>query len=399
MSLVAQLSPSQITHVPLIVADILHRTLTDEEECYVFRTLADSSAAANSVALPARISAVIREIATALVVPTPNPNTNDAETFISAGAVSLAGEDTEAHVLSDERTHGANVDVRSLFDLPTLRALQLVLAPEMLEKKIYIVLDTLNAVNFKFDDISSTERTWDLVPNASFVAGAAAYKGSLTNIISMRITSIIVPTAFRRNPRFINLLVKELRTQSTILDERARTHFTFSAISYDAIAFNPQVRRNVSELRVANMGRYHFAMPISELTSITLSFGDATRSIPWPTAHSAIDLSTSGIQPPLLDVLIIEWLGFNDNITEIGDFVYILGYTTADPIADAELIAKVNGGPLLVVTDPNERGNHMDVYLGAVYNWSGATPGVAMAYNPTRRPIVTMQFTVMPDGG
>lgn len=371
------LSAAQIDQFQSAVSTLLRHKLTVSEEMVVLHSLSTAAYPCTKQGL----ANAVRDIATSFITKTNAPGRSEA-----------MDSDTSLHYLQD-----ALVNVPEVFGLTMLRRLQTVFNQSSVTKKKYLTLDTSNAVNYDPLAGDVTQMTWLLSADGLFNPGDAPFKGEFGNITAMRMTDVTLPVNKWRTPRFLELLVVELRVQSMIINERARTHFTFIEYPFKRISFEATTNDNISEMRITNYGKFVFQDPITELISITLAFTDSGRVIPFPRAYTAFDLLLTVVSPnvPILGVTRITLVPTSvaGAPYSLGDHVIIQDFTTGDFAADVLVIDFVNraeGHTVTSITVP--QGSLRLEMAGAHTITTVASAAYAELVNTDRRPIMNIEF-------
>lgn len=211
-------------------------------------------------------------------------------------------------------------------DIPTL---QMLINPSSSLKKNYIVLDT------RHRDISSdtgstiSSFTWNFLNNSAInTEGAVNSLGNVQNVVKVQTGDIRIPyqdQMFLNHLRRISLFIQEFSSQSYIAQEGWRYHFMFSS----------QVESNMVNCATLNKAdaTFEFAKPITQLNSITISFGCPFEKIQFDVDRMLMNFAYTN--PATLTSLTPHNL-------QTGDQIYITTFTTNDTNTDSAIIAAVN---------------------------------------------------------
>lgn len=217
-------------------------------------------------------------------------------------------------------------------------SIQRMLNPQASIRKNYIILDT------RYKSASSNGQTtfsWNFLNNSTNVVGGVNSIGGVKSVTAIQCPSIRIPykeSVFISSYKRVTMLINELSGQSYIGQEGARFHFMFKAeIDGNMIELTPVPSYN-------NEGVFKFTKPITQLDTITISFGNPLQPI-------IFDADTL-----LMAVQYTNPVGFVATVPhtlQTGDQVYVTAFTTNDPTADSAAIATINrsAGYNIVVTD------------------------------------------------
>lgn len=225
-----------------------------------------------------------------------------------------------------------NINISKIFGTDNLKLIQRIINPRSIIKRQYV---SLNSVNRRIDLDTTNTSTWFYTPDG-FIDNGITTTLRFKNIIGMRINNIAYDSFYSQRSRLYNLLIKEFSAQSFNAHENRKFHFMFQ----DSLYITPIPAGSVNsnrQLRILNGGRYKFYKPITELNSLTLSFGNVTKEMPFPLSRRYIRAATILKSNPvqLITTSTIEKY-------ESGDIVRFVNFTTANPITDQNLIAEVN---------------------------------------------------------
>ena len=215
--------------------------------------------------------------------------------------------------------------------------------PQAAYRKNYILLDSrYRDTSQDGVGISFSSLKWNFLANTTTASnGGVNSVGDVQNIVSFGTGDIRLPyqnnvlvNAYRR----VSLLVNEWSGQAYIGQEGRKFHLMFKAA----------IDGNMIDCNALSDGRtkFEFAKPITQLDTLTLSFG-------------------CPLEPVLFDMdRMLMAITYSDTMTltsqlphrlQTGDQVYITGFTTNDPTTDVTTINKVNdpSGYNCNVLDPN----------------------------------------------
>jgi hypothetical protein len=259
-------------------------------------------------------------------------------------------------------------------------ALQQMVNPRAAYRKNYILLDSRyrdtsqdgGAVNF------STMR-WNFLANTATASdGGVNSVGDVQQVVAFSTGDIRLPyqnnvlvNAYRR----VSMLINEWSGQAYIGQEGRKFHLMFKA----------DIDGNMIDCKALGDGKttFEFAKPITQLDTITLSFGCPLEPVLFDIDR--LHMAVSYTNPVVLTSTIPHRL-------QTGDQVYVMGFTTNAPVADVTTINKMNDstGYNCVVTGPTSI-ELTDVDLSALTG--PITPLNVLVYFGSKRIFVPVELT------
>lgn len=252
--------------------------------------------------------------------------------------------DDEVQIDTAERKQ----NIAKLLDMSTLTSARLMLNPEATFKRQVIFLDSLNQNNKLVGKYS-----WGVSLDKTFTKGYVNIIPNVQRIVALRMLAfnyIYIPDLLITNPDFCynrwTVLIEELRAQSYICRSGFNYHFMCTPERGAAVDLYGTTRYRYDWYTVNfSDGYYWFNKPLTELSNITLAFGNPFDEFPM---HTNVAYGTAGksgggnltvtfTEPPYF---------YNENM-------YIKQFTTTTPGADAALIATINSTAYYVTFPPS----------------------------------------------
>lgn len=219
------------------------------------------------------------------------------------------------------------VDVDSFLGNNSIESLQKIINPELVKVNSYILLDTRYRI---LEDDGTNQFVWNFVNNESVSQGSVNAIGDIQNITAMRVYPIRIPYNSGADNEYdrVSLYIQEFSAQSFIAQENRRFHFLFDTSVEDRwINLNPFN---------FNDGYFRFRNPIARLEQLTISFGRPLDPVVFDTdrMNAEIDNADYGT--------VTQFTTTSNHNLETGDFVYITGFTSQNPISDNAAISAIN---------------------------------------------------------
>ena len=256
-----------------------------------------------------------------------------------------------------------NYNVKSFLNQSDLISLFRLLNPQLKQKKAYITLDSKYATYSE----SNTKLRWELIEGLTETDTSFNVVGGLKNVISIKIYSVLITPQFTSSMKRGTILIDEFAAQSFVAPNGRRYHMmgllndpalpiSIGARSTVAIdyGYTPDISvRNKYEILAGfrfNEGVYNFNQPITTFNSLTLSFGNPFNLINMrkhiiPNCY----FETIHYQALSGDILDDDYYGNFDLVCPEPHFITntiyslkIIGFTTDDPVTDAEWITYMN---------------------------------------------------------
>jgi hypothetical protein len=265
-------------------------------------------------------------------------------------------------------SHGTNIV--EIFGIDTYDDLLKTIIPEKYYKKHYVLLDSKNR-NRSVDDPNLL--TWNYVPNKQTTNNAVTTVGSLEDIISMKIYQLIMPYDLNdvNQQSRISVLIKEFETQSSIVSESIKYHFVGRYIQ--------PVGSIRSRLHFED-NKYDFYTPFKFVDTFTVQF--KMPDVPIELHNDILPATFTYGNPTVLNM--------PTHYTRTGHYVYIEGFNTDDPVADAAIITLMNQLDGHVCTRLS------DTTLSIAVDTTTVTPTVGLSvsvYLGSQRIIIPIEFT------
>jgi hypothetical protein len=237
--------------------------------------------------------------------------------------------------------------------------------PSSKYRKVYIMLDSRYAASNDGYNIS-----WNFQNNENVADGSVNAVGVIRDIVSIRLLDFYmhlytaISTGIVGNYGAITVHIKEFDAQSFITQTGTKFHF-WGKLWYNAnnnpsatyqrlISFSDGsdedgINENYYRLQDGNQGEFKFATPLTELNTLTLNFGNPMNPIPLDQASFPFSYipGTTILGTPV-NIHIDTTLLLTDLNTYLAP-IYISGFNTSDPVADAELINFLNNPPCVLI--------------------------------------------------
>lgn len=170
-----------------------------------------------------------------------------------------------------------NVSIDTFLGINDLNTLKMLLNPESLYVKYYVVLDSNNR-NTSAEGTTISKFTWDYAETQNLQTGVAVSVGNVRDVICMRLYQPRMPfvSAMDGSAGRVSVLIEEFKAQSFICNNGWRFHFLYVPDFY-----NMDLSANTLELAIQdyNDGLFYFRKPITTFNTLTLLFGDPTELI------------------------------------------------------------------------------------------------------------------------
>jgi hypothetical protein len=266
-------------------------------------------------------------------------------------------------------------NVEKLFGATDKFQLQQILNPQAQRRSAYISMDS----KYRLTSNGGTDSiVWNFLNNSAINAqGAVNSIGVVQNLVAIKVNRIRIPylDSADNTHKKITMLIEEFRAQSYIGQENRRYHFQFS----------PEIDGNQINLIPwpggIETGKFNFRTPITQLNTLTVSFGAPLTSILFEkdrlqaaVTHTANGLFTVTEPHNLLT----------------GDVVSFTDFTSLTPAVDEQVLNLVNApeGNNVVVIDAFNF--EINVDLTAIIN--PLAPQVVFVYFESKRVIIDMEL-------
>jgi hypothetical protein len=174
-----------------------------------------------------------------------------------------------------------SIEISNLLGINDLKELKLYMNPESMYEHYYVVLDSEWRNTTNENPTSIQQFTWNYAPTQNVSHGFCNSVGTVHNIVGMRIYQPCIPylAAMNTNGKRVSILVQEFNAQAFITEIGTRFHFLL----------RPQYITSTTRIELStedyNDGIFTFDKPFTEITSLTLVFGDPinvlTFSVPF----------------------------------------------------------------------------------------------------------------------
>jgi hypothetical protein len=275
----------------------------------------------------------------------------------------------------------ASIDVVSVFGLNNMTDIQNLFNPASKSEKNILVFDS----RYRSLETDGTQLfRWNYVPTANIVRqGTVNSVGEIRNVVEMRLMQPVFPALSTLNTTTnrVSILIQEFITQSIVASGTNNYHWITRITSGQSDKF--------VELQTEhyNDGSFICRKPITELSTLTFSFGDPLEPIIFPPDRSNIVFLSYGATT-------LVQSASPHNLTA-GDRIFITDFITANPDADASAISYMNNPFGIVInTIPTS-----DTFVIPV-DTTGITPIVDLSiscYFEAFRFIFAIEFTVLTD--
>lgn len=239
------------------------------------------------------------------------------------------------------------INIASIFGIKDKYQLQRSLHPQLQYTKNYIILDSKNRVPSN----NLQQMQWLYLSDATFQQGTVNTKGQVRDLIGIRMYPLRAAQNFgisgAYNPTY-TLLIEEFKAQSFIGHQGRNFHFMLRQTPNPTTPPTaPAVAQQ--ELMPMNDGYFWFRKPFTTINTLTISLANPLVVINIPVAQQV--LYSQYFTYGLTTVVVTP---FATGYTT-GDTVVLSNFTTANPVADAAVIAQMNdpAGHVITVVDAN----------------------------------------------
>lgn len=246
------------------------------------------------------------------------------------------------------------VGISSFMGSSSLTDLLRYISPSSVIKQAYISLDTKNR---SLNNDGTSYFQWTANNLASSIGQGDYYLDSnVRDIVEIRVLPIKMPYVSSADNDYgrITMYVNEYSSQAYVNANNLRYHFIYSS---DIIDRWIHLRTYTN-----NEGVYKFATPITQLSSLTLTFAS-------PFDNILFDLDRlNNFTVYDYDTLNKTWFYTpSQHNLETGDRVYITGFTTLNPAPDQPIISNINIDTGLIVTTVDTNRILVDVNSSSIY--------------------------------
>jgi hypothetical protein len=247
-----------------------------------------------------------------------------------------------------------NASVTTLFGISSPYKLQLLINPKSLYKSEYMVLDSKNR---DFVPTQPTLMKWRYSAGGQYSQGVITTVDKLRDIVGMRIQTILTRNTYRYlfSCPLYTLQIQEFAAQSFVAHDDWRFHFAFRP-TYDTRQSTDIISSLYSVLKPLNDGYYWFEKPITEVNSFTVSIANPLVPVILPITNVVVPSSAFSVSNPVtIDISSHPEVPLRSfTYFAVGDLVRIVGFNTANPIADAAVIAQINDSAGHIITSASD---------------------------------------------
>jgi len=251
---------------------------------------------------------------------------------------------------------GGTVSVTSLLGINDINQiftkLALLSSGKLNLKKEYIALDSRYR---SLDNDGTLYFKWNAIYDNSDIQGGFNINQRVRDVIAIKCYPIKMPYVSTADNDYgrITLLFQEFQSQAVVAHENTKYHYIFSTDIQD--------RWIHLRTHTQNEGIFEFATPLTQLSSLTVSFGSPLQPIVFDADRLTMNVS---------DYVTNNKTYFNSvarhNI-ETGDRVYISGFSSFNVSADNYIIGQVNNQYGNIATYVDDFTFYIDVNSSSMY--------------------------------
>jgi hypothetical protein len=246
----------------------------------------------------------------------------NAEQVISDVTVTSVSHDDAAAPVQ-----ATNVDVVAIMGRSSDVELTRMINPLSFYRNNYIMLDSRYRLLNGSDGTNNFK--WNYANNKTLTQGSVNAVGVIRDIVAIRVFPLRIPyTSTADFPwKRVTMEIEEFSAQSFVGQENRRFHFMFDAeIDGRWINLKPND---------FNDGYYRFYRPVTQISTLTVTFGSPLEPVVFNTDRSKAEVS-------LYQGITTEITTVNDHNLQTGDIVYLSGFSSQVPNNDAIVIAGIN---------------------------------------------------------
>jgi hypothetical protein len=203
------------------------------------------------------------------------------------------------------------------------------ISPSAIIKTESIILDTRYR---SLDNNGTLFFRWNAIYDDSDIQGGFNINQRVRDVISIKCFPIKMPYVSTADNDYgrVSLLFQEFQSQSFVAHENSKFHFIFAT----------DVEDRWIHLRAHNYndGIYRFATPLTQLSTLTISFGSPLQPVVFDLDRMFMSIRTT---PTGYSTKTYFESSTNHNL-ETGDLVYISNFNTLNPIANSTIINNIN---------------------------------------------------------
>lgn len=278
-------------------------------------------------------------------------NVNEDGFVISAGDAAATSTDAtvdtpaglgnldSVNSINSISTISAVANVQQIFGQSDFNSVINALNPSGTVRKNYIFFDT----RYKAQNTDGTTVSWNFLSNSSTnTPGGINSIGDIKNVTSIKVypfkipyQDVIVSNAYNR----VTMLIQEFSGQAFIGQEGRKFHFIFET----------EIDNNMIKLTPLPppFGLFEFAKPITQIDTLTLSFG-------MPLEPIIFDIDRGSVTVAYTNPAQFTMTNNVPHTLTTGDQVYFSGFTSGDTINDyttINLVNNINGYTIYTVDD------------------------------------------------
>jgi hypothetical protein len=204
------------------------------------------------------------------------------------------------------------------------------ISPSAIIKTESIILDTRYR---SLDNDGTLFFRWNALYDDSDIQGGFNINQRVRDVISIKCFPIKMPYVLTADNDYgrVSLLFQEFQSQSFVAHENCKFHFIFAT----------DVEDRWIHLRAHNYndGIYRFATPLTQLSTLTVSFGSPLQPIIFDLDRMNMFIRSSPTTGYSTKTYFITQSNHN---LETGDLVYITGFSTLNSSANSNIITSIN---------------------------------------------------------
>lgn len=162
------------------------------------------------------------------------------------------------------------LSIKNFLNIDNLYKMQLYFNPDSLNQYHYIALETKYRDTSTDSGTTLTKFSWKYTPTTTLINGFTNSAEPIKDVIGIRLYQPRIPylPAMNTSAKRVSLLVEEFKAQAFIAENGRRFHFLLCPVF---VAFQSYIELVTEDY---NDNVYWFRDPITEFSSLTVSFGD-----------------------------------------------------------------------------------------------------------------------------
>jgi hypothetical protein len=244
------------------------------------------------------------------------------------------------------------------------------------QRNIYVLLDS----RYRNRSTSPNVFSWTISSVPSDSHGVVSTMKSMQNIIFMQFSKFSIPYSATADNVYnkISLLVNELQFAAVMAHENRHYHALFdTTVQANRILCTPDSQ---------DEGKFRFNEPINYLKTISITLGGPFNELSFLPEFYSTTITSNGVGSTYINFI-------QAHNVSIGELVYIVGYTTANPATEFAAVIAIN----------NELGHIVNVVNGTtleitadISTTTPLSPSVPVeCYISTRRILIPVRFTYL----